>query len=149
MGTMLCRSLLTLSFLFTYLALELTRSFWVTAERVIFAMSYCLREKKKKSREIETVRGDKDDNICSASKYHGFSVGRRGKQMIVCAEEVYIQPHYFLKYIINRWLKPCIISKILVGIQWNYTVKYNFWWRKSIDICKFHKEEINYQLSMK
>lgn len=44
------------------------------------------RRKKKKSRKILLSR---NNNICSAHKYHGFSVGRRGKQMIVGAEEVY------------------------------------------------------------
>lgn len=72
-------------------------------------MSYCLREKKKEvQRNSSSVRGDKDDNIFIALKYHGFSVGRKGKLMIVCAEEIYTKLYYFLKYIITGCEHPVL-----------------------------------------
>jgi len=50
-------------------------------------MSYLLGEKKKTT----TLR---DNNICSAHKYNGFSVGRKEKQMITGSEEIH---HLHLK----------------------------------------------------
>lgn len=70
--------------------------------------------------------------------------------MIVCAEEIYVQLYDFLKYIINRWLKPCIILKILVSMPFNETIPINInFTEENSSICKFCEEEINYQLSMK
>lgn len=45
--------------------------------------------------------------------------------MRVCAEKVYTQLYNFLKYIINRLLKPCVILKILVGMPFNETTLLN------------------------